>query len=98
MTSTIKILLIAATLFLTTLSLSCAGWRLRSPPRLELRTLRISPDLPGFEYQYEVCHKRLLGICTKWVMQRDTYDLTNPEVRSQLIHMGFVATVRNPPL
>lgn len=54
------------------------------------RTLRLSPDRPGLEYQYEVCSAKFLGLCTKREMHVDRYDLTDPLVRRQLIDMGFV--------
>jgi hypothetical protein len=60
---------------------------------LELRELRLSPDIAGFEYQYQVCSKSFLGICTKKERKKDLYDLTKPEVRKQLIDMGFLARV-----
>jgi hypothetical protein len=61
---------------------------------LENRTLRISPDIAGFEYQYEVCVQKVLGICIKHGMQKDLYDLTNLETRKKLIDMGFVAKLK----
>lgn len=66
-----------------------------SPPALELRTLRISPDLAGFEYQYSVCSKKFFVICTEHKMVKETYDLTDKKIRQQLIDMGFVARVRD---
>lgn len=83
-----------ATLFLITWSLSCASSPLLLAPRLETRTLRISREVPGFVYEWEECTKTLLGICTRREMRKDLYDLTKPEVRDQLINMGFVAKVR----
>jgi hypothetical protein len=68
-----------------------------SLPALENRTLRISPDFAGFEYQYEICVRTFLGVCTKKEWRKDAYDLTNVEMRRQLIHMGFVAKVREKP-
>lgn len=62
-------------------------------PRLEQRTLFLSPDLAGFYYDYEVCTKSLIGICLKKEMKHETYDLTDPAVRKQLIDMGFSASV-----
>lgn len=64
-------------------------------PTLENRTLRFSPDKPQLEYQYEVCSKKILGICTKHEMTKDTYDLTDPAVRLQIVNMGFVARVKD---
>jgi hypothetical protein len=85
----------AAMLFLTVLSSGCASSLPPLPPRLEERSLRISPDRAGFEYQYEVCvRKNIFGGCreTKW--QIDYYDLSDDATRKMLIHMGFVGRVR----
>jgi hypothetical protein len=60
------------------------------------RTLRISADRPALEYRYLVCTKRVF-ICVKQRWQVDYYDLTDPEVRKTLIHMGFVVKVREKP-
>jgi len=49
----------------------------------------------GFEYQWEECVKKLLGICTKKQMKVEYYDLNNQETRQKLIDMGFVAKVRD---
>ena|GEM_PF-6480626 len=65
--------------------------------RLEARTLRISETLPGFEYRYEACTATVLGICTKKEWRVDTYDLRDEATRKMLIHMGFVARVREQP-
>jgi hypothetical protein len=62
---------------------------------LENRTLRISLDFPGFEYQYEICVKKFLGICVKYRMEKETYDLRDVEIRKKLNAMGFVAKVRD---
>jgi len=75
----------------SSISASCA---LLSAPKLELRTLRLSKDIAGFEYQYEVCIKKFLGICTKKEIKKDLYDLNDLAIRKQLIDMGFVARVR----
>lgn len=64
-----------------------------APPALQNRTLLLNPDAPGFRYEYETCAKYFLGMCTRNVMHVDTYDLTDPAVRAQLINMGFVAAV-----
>lgn len=97
MRNSIKTLLAGVTLGLMLLSSSCASWLLASPPSLELRTLRLSLEIPGFEYQYEVCVKKILGICTKSEMKKEVYDLRDAEVRKQLVAMGFVARVREKP-
>lgn len=70
---------------------------MHSPPALELRTLRISPEIAGFEYQYEVCTRRLVGICTRREMKKELYDLTDKTMRQKLIDMGFVGKVRGKP-
>lgn len=89
-----KTLRIGLTLFWITCTLGCASLLIASVPSLENRTLRISPDIAGFEYQYEVCAKKFLGMCTKTAMHKDVYDLTDSAVRRRLIDMGFVAQVR----
>ncbi len=78
-------------------SLSCTSLPAHSAPALENRTLRISPDIAGLEYQYWVCVKRFLGICTRTEMKKELYDLTDIAVRKKLIDMGFVARVREKP-
>lgn len=83
-----------AMLFLTTLLLSCASLGIASLPALENRTLRISSEIAGFEYQYEACDHTVLGFCTRHKMVKETYDLTDPQIRVKLINMGFVARVR----
>lgn len=86
-------LVITLIMFLT----SCASFGISIVPELSQRTLRIDPNAAGFIYQYERCLKKFLGICTKKGMQVDKYDLTRPDVRKQLIDMGFVAKVREVP-
>lgn len=61
------------------------------------RTLELAEDFPGFVYYYEECTKKFLGICTKYELKRWAWDLSKPEVRKQLIDMGFVAKVRAKP-
>jgi hypothetical protein len=87
-------LIVGLMLVLMSLSSSCALLQAAGPPQLENRTLRISIDVPGFEYQWEVCSERFLGICTKHKMVKETYDLTDLEVRKKLMLMGFVLRVR----
>ena len=82
-------------LYLITLSLSCASSRLLGLPSLENRTLRISETIAGFEYQWEECDTKFIGICTKYKMVKETYDLNDIEVRKKLINMGFVLRVRD---
>lgn len=45
-------------------------------------------------YHQEECVRKALGICWKYETKKYSYDLTNKEVRKQLIDMGFVAKVR----
>lgn len=61
-------------------------------PALQDRTLRISPDISGFEYQYDDCVKKFLGICTKIETVKELYDLSDEAVRHKLIDMGFIVT------
>lgn len=68
-----------------------------SVPVLEQRTLRIDLDSASLVYQYEVCLKKFLGICTKKAMHIDRYDLTERKTREKLILLGFVAKVREAP-
>jgi len=64
-------------------------------PKLELRTLRLSKDFPGFEYRYCVKKKLFRSKCKTWKI--DKYDLTDVKVRERLINMGFIAKVRQLP-
>ena len=91
--STISRWKIGTMLFLIVFLLGCASLGKASPPALELRTLRISPSIAGFEYQYLVCVKQFM-FCWDYEMKREYYDLNNLEVRKKLIDMGFVGTVR----
>jgi hypothetical protein len=61
---------------------------------LENRTLWLSPEIPGFYYQYDICVSDFLGICTKHERRKETFDLRDEKVRRQLLDMGFVAKVR----
>lgn len=95
MRKTISRSMSVTTLFLIFFGISCSSLALSSPPALPNRTLRISPDLPGFEYQYRVCAKKILGVCVKHKMKKEIYDLRDEAVRKQLIDMGFVARRRD---
>jgi hypothetical protein len=64
---------------------------------LELRTLRLSRSGPSLEYQYRECARSFLGVCTKWGVKVERYDLTDKKVRDKLIDMGFVMKVREKP-
>lgn len=77
------------------LSSSCAS--IAAAPSLENRTLRLSRSGPWFEYQYEVCSKRILGICTDHSMKVEKYDISDKVLREKLINMGFVFKVREKP-
>lgn len=84
-------------LFFCFFLIGCSSIALPSqPPQLKQRTLRLSLETVSLEYKYEVCNKKLIGICVskKWVI--DYYDLTKKEVRKELIDMGFVFKVRDP--
>lgn len=78
-------------LFLVT---ACASMSDPILPSLENRTLRLSSKVPGFEYQWMVCVKKILGFCRQWEPKVEYYDLTDPEVMTRLQTMGFVARVR----
>lgn len=78
-------------------SWSCASFQLLSPLPLDQRPLRISPDIAGFEYEYQICTKKFIGICTERAMHTDYYDLTDKAVRMKLIDMGFVARIGVKP-
>jgi len=71
---------------------ACAGMELDLIPALKDRTLRISLEGPRLEYQYMKCASKFLW-CTKYELVRETWDLTKADVRSQLVHMGFVVRV-----
>lgn len=64
---------------------------------LAQRSLRISerPNFTGFEYQYEICLKEILGFCRKREMKIDYYDLADPITKKQLIDMGFILKMRD---
>lgn len=64
---------------------------------LELRTLRINPDLSGFKYCAKVPAKKLLGIVLKWKMECDTYAFTDKVTMKVLLDKGFVLKVRVKP-
>jgi hypothetical protein len=78
---------------------SLAGPDYEKPPALENRTLRISAGMAGFEYSWRECVKRgIFGACRQWDMRKETYDLTDAATREKLIHMGFVARVKEKVL
>lgn len=85
-----KLISLRLTMLLLIISLSnsaCSSQQLI--PSLENRTLYIDPYLPGVHYEYEVCVKKFLFVCTKKEWVKDYYDFTDPKVRQQLIDMGF---------
>lgn len=78
------------------LIVGCASLAVNNtPPALELRTLRISDNIPGFEYSWRECKKSLFGNCRKWELKVEYYDLTDRTVRDKLRNMGFVGRVRS---
>ncbi len=81
-------------LFLIGSNSSCAslGWDL--PPALDHRTLRLSKTDPRLEYQFRVCTKKFLGMCTATEMKVEHWDLRDPQVREMLINKGFVMKKR----
>jgi hypothetical protein len=100
MKSITSLILSVPMLVLITFSSSCATSQaaLQPPPRLELRVLRFSKDAPELLYQYPICVKKFLGVCTREEMKVERFDLTDPAVRSMLVDTGFVARVREKPL
>lgn len=73
-------------------SSSCSGAPL-APQQVEDRRLRLKADAPAVvHYEYDVCVKKFLGICTKTEVKEETYDLRNPQVWKSLIDMGFTLT------
>lgn len=66
-------------------------------PVLKNRTLRLSPDRPGLEYQYAECAKRFLGVCVESRTKKELYDLTDAATRKMLIDTGFVVRVLEKP-
>lgn len=68
-------------------------------PALENRTLRISTEVPGFEYTWRECTRRgAFGRCTRVELRKETYDLRDNTTRDKLINMGFVGRRRDQPL
>lgn len=68
-------------------------------PALELRTLRISSKVAGFEYEWQECIKPgLFGNCRQWQANIEYYDLSDVVMRNKLTDMGFVALVRKKPI
>lgn len=84
--------LTAVMVFVFGVTVACAGAELDLLPALKLRTLKISPDFAGFEYQYEVCVSQFIW-CTHKEIRKDTYDLNDLAIRAKLRDMGFVAQV-----
>lgn len=62
------------------------------PPMVE-RTLRISEDLSGFEYQYWVCKKRFI-ICLDKEMKIERWPFNDKVKIKALLDAGFVLRVR----
>lgn len=94
MKKTINLIMKGMMLGSMSLSLSCASLHATSLPPLQDRTLRLSDKVAGFEYQWEECVKKFLGVCTKKEMKVEYYDLADPQMKQKLIDMGFVAKVK----
>jgi hypothetical protein len=60
---------------------------------LELRTLRINPDLSGFKY----CWRTKKHVFAKWKQECELYPFTDKEKMKSLLDMGFVLKVRVKP-
>lgn len=83
-------------LLLIMLNEGCASSQIPSPPPLqETVFLRLCPDSAGACRSYEVCKKKVLGICTKKEWIEEKFDLTDEKIRNDLINMGF--ELRRPP-
>jgi hypothetical protein len=67
---------------------------------LELRTYDICTDLNGFCYQYQICSKRMLGICIKHELATDRIDAIFKDkiAIKKLYDMNFILKVRKNPL
>lgn len=84
--------------FLFIICNSCSSLN-QTPPTLELRSLELTNEVPGFVYQWNECLKKgLFGNCRQWQIKKELYDLRDPVILKQLMDMGFVATVRRKPL
>ncbi len=92
-----SLLVSVAMLFSIIAVTACASSQILFPPPLEMRELRISEKIPGFEYQYWICVRSFLGICTKKEMKIELFDLTDLPTRAKLIDAGFTLTRRVNP-
>lgn len=76
-------------LCLTIFVISCAHSAKLLLPKLELRTLRISDEVAGFEYRYCTKRKIFSKKCKKDHWVTEYYDLTDPAMKLKLKNMGF---------
>lgn len=97
MLKSIRRILSAMTLFLVISAISCASSPTLGARPLRNRLLEISPDRPALQYQYKVCTKKVLFLCTEEKMQVEYYDLTDEAVRKQLRAVGFFAKTLESP-
>lgn len=96
---------ISPKVFAITLSLtlwSCVSASLQSPLSIseENRKYEICPDLAGFCWNYEVCAKKILGICWDKKLETLRIDAKFKDVNEakRLYDMNFVLQVRKTPL
>lgn len=82
-----------AIVFLLPIVGCAASQVVQPPPSLERRTLRISAEVPGFEYTWFECSNKFLGFCTETTQKKEFYNLSDKATRQKLIDMGFVARV-----
>lgn len=64
---------------------------------LSSRTLEISTTIPGTDYPYRVCTRKVIGICLDWSLAFDNYDFNDVAVRKTLSDAGFVCRVEVKP-
>ncbi len=78
---------------------ACASVDKPKPPALDLRTLDLSLEIPGFVYQWEACVRTgLFGKCREWEIKKELYDLRDPEIQKMLYNMNFVGRIREKPI
>lgn len=62
---------------------------------LNSRTLEVSQTAPALNYPFRVCARKFLGVCTRWELMVDVYDLTDNTTRKSLV--GFVCKQEENP-
>lgn len=93
-----KKILLSATLPLWMIAVSgCGSLQAVSPPRLQERTLELASDYPGAYYQFVVCVEPGFIRCRKEQIVREVFDLSDPEIRKQLMDADFVLVKRDLP-